>query len=517
VTVTELSPKLHKRQAKARTEPGVGEPAMTKKPALMRGAALGVLIALAAGAGAQAQTAMSNAELAAQIRQMQAQLAAMQARLDAQERSQAAAQAQVAAAEAEAAAARAELETARLAAAAPPPAPVPAAPAPQPSYTVAFDGGPRISGGGSSVKIRGRLLLDAVWQHIDRPGGVGGARVSQIRGRQAFLGVEGAIGPNWFYKVEGGAVNGGAWSWDDASIEYRHDPRNSVIVGNQKAVGLETFTSTRTTSFLDRGPMDAMIDGGFHLGAYYWRTGTNYSFNAGVFGHTLNSPDVAPAAGSSGYHERVSASARATFAPVNTATTTVHLGAWGRLRKRGDDTALVYTAAYNSPLRVQSPVTTGAVGDHDLTLGLEGAWVRNNLSLQGEVTNIRVARAAGEPFDLRAGYAFVSFFPTGERRAYGVRGEFGRTRVLNPLSDKGFGALELLARYDFADFTDAAGPAGTPLAAAGTYRAVTLGANWYPISYVRFMANYTRGKYDNLGLANDADVDLFQLRGQVDW
>ena len=51
-------------------------------------------------AGAQAQTTMSNAELAAQIRQMQAQLTAMQAQLDAQTQSQQAAQAQLAAAQA---------------------------------------------------------------------------------------------------------------------------------------------------------------------------------------------------------------------------------------------------------------------------------------------------------------------------------------------------------------------------------------------------------------------------------
>lgn len=491
---------------------------MTDRCALRYGAALAAVLALGGGlpALAQGQPALSNAELAAQIAQMQSQLAAMQAQLDAQARSQAGAQAEAAAAKAEVAAARTELAAARTQAAAAPAAP------PPPAYTVAFDGAPRFTGGGNSLKIRGRLMIDGTWQEIDRPGTLADSSVSQVRGRQAFFGVEGNIGPNWFYKVEGGAVNGGGWSWDDALFEYRHDANNAIIFGNQKGVGLENLTSTRFTSFLDRGTMDSVIDATYQLGAYYWRTGRNYSFNIGVTGHTLNNADVAPAAGSSGQHERLTTSARATFAPVNDAGNTVHLGAWARYRKRGDDGAFAYTAGYNSPLKAQNPVTTGAVGDHDLTFGLEGAWVRNSLSIQGEMAQVDVDRgggvtAIGSDFHLRSGYAFVSFFPTGEKRAYAVRGEFGRTRVLKPLSKDGFGALELLARYDFADFTDARTPAGLAFATAGTYEAATLGATWYPINYVRFMANYTRGKYQNVGTANDARVSLFQLRGQIDW
>jgi phosphate-selective porin OprO/OprP len=485
---------------------------MIVKTHLLHGVAAGAVLCLGLSGAAHAQATPSTAELAAQIRQMQAQLAVMQAQLEAQERAQerlaTAAQGQVQAAQAEAATVRTELQAAQRT--------IATIPAP-PAYTIVFDGGPRITAGANSVKIRGRLLLDAIRQDIDRPGTAADSRVSQIRGRQAFLGVEGNMGPNWFYKLEGGAVNGGGWAWDDAVVEYRRGP-NAVIVGNQKSVGMENITSTRTTSFLDRGPMDSLIDAGFLLGAYYWRTGSNYSFNIGASGQSLNSPDITPAAGSSGQNERIAFSARATVAPVKTDDTVVHLGAWSRYRKRGDDTAFVYAAGYNSPLKVQTPVSTGAFGDHDTALGVEAALVHRSLSLQGEFVNVRTDPVgAGPAADLRAGYAFVSFFPTGEKRAYNVRGEFGRTRVLNPLSDKGFGALELLARYDFADLTDAQSPLGARLANAGTYKAVTLGANWYPIAYVRFMANYTRGQYDNLGAANDADVDLFQLRGQIDW
>ena len=487
---------------------------MTHRCAPLAGSAIGAIGALALATAAQA--APSNDELAAMVRQLQAQVQSLQARLDAQERLQVRGQAAAEVAQATAVATQAQLESAQSKIAASE-AKLAALP-PPPAYTVAWDGAPRISGSGNSFKIRGRLLLDATRQNLDRPGTLNDVAVAQVRGRQAFIGVEGNIGPNWFYKLEGGAVNGGAVAWDDAYIEYRHDARNSVIIGNQKFVGLENLTSTRFTSFMDRGPMDSLIDATYHLGVYYWHVGSNYSVNAGVTGHTLNNPDVVTGPGSSGQHERLTASARATVAPINDDHTTVHLGAWTRYRKRGDDGAFTYTAGYNSPLRVASPVTTGGVGDHDLSLGLEGAWLHDSLSLQGEFASTAVDRGAAAPnFDLRAGYAFLSWFPTGEKRNYALRGEFGRTRVLHPLSGEGWGALELLARYDFADFTAADSPAGVRLPNAGVYNAVTLGANWYPIGYVRFMANYTRGKYDNVGVLNDTDVDLFQLRGQIDW
>jgi len=461
--------------------------------ALSRATALAVLIAAASCVEAQAQ-APSTAELAAEIQALRAQIDALQARLDAQ----------VAAAPA-----------------AEPATPPPAAAAASPPLTVVFDGGPRLSVGGNSLKVRGRMLLDAIRQDIDLPGPGADVRLSQVRGRQVFLGVEGNIGPQWYYKLEGGAANGGGWGWDDAIIEYRHDARNSVIIGNQKGVGLENLTSTRFTSFLDRGPMDNLIDASYHLGVHYWRTGRAYSFNAGVTGHTLNSPDVAfPGPGAEGRSERLAASARASLALVNDADTTVHLATWARHRRRGDEAPLAYATGYNSPLRTQSGLATGAVGRRDLALGLEGAWVQGPVSVQGEVANMRVTPeqwAAASDFDLRAGYVFASFFPTGERRAYSTRGEFGRTRVLNPLGQGGFGALELLVRYDFADFSDALSATTAPPAFAGDYRAATLGATWTPINYVRFMANYTRGRFDYPGQVDNARVEVMQVRAQIDW
>ena len=49
---------------------------------------------------------------------------------------------------------------------------------------------------------------------------------------------------------------------------------------------------------------------------------------------------------------------------------------------------------------------------------------------------------------------------------------------------------------------------------------MTLGANWYPYSYVRLTGNLTRAKIDNRNLAGselDADVTVVQGRLQVEF
>ncbi len=69
-----------------------------------------------------------------------------------------------------------------------------------------------------------------------------------------FLGVEGKLNNYIAYKAEGGCVNGGTSSWDDVVIEYKPTDTTSILFGNIKAAGLENLTSTRFTTFMDRGP-----------------------------------------------------------------------------------------------------------------------------------------------------------------------------------------------------------------------------------------------------------------------
>src|SRR5205823_3759556 len=98
-----------------------------------------------------------------------------------------------------------------------------------------------------------------------------------------------------------------------------------------------------------------------------------------------------------------------------------------RDRSRGGETGFTYSAAANTNYKPQTAkgdvlLSTGAVGDSDVSVGLEGAFVHRNFSVQAEAAEVRVHRVStalsaangGPDFDIRTAYAFASWFPTGE-------------------------------------------------------------------------------------------------------
>jgi phosphate-selective porin OprO/OprP len=290
---------------------------------------------------------------------------------------------------------------------------------------------------------------------------------------------------------------------------------------------------------MERGAYGDLIDAGYTLALEVVRTGPNWSLWAALQGDSINKADVTGGFDPNQAVERSGATVRATWSPKLSETDRLHLGAWARRRDRGGETGFTYSAAANTAFRPQTSsgatlLSTGAVGDGDTTLALEGAWVHSALSVQGEAARIRIDRIAtslsptlgGDNFDIVTAYGAVSWFPTGETRPYNPNGSFGRIKVLHPLDKGGLGAVELAARYDYADLGDMAANTvvapslQTGLATAGIYRGVTVGANWYPYSYVRLTGNLTRAKIDNRNLAGselDADVTVVQGRLQVEF
>ncbi len=395
--------------------------------------------------------------------------------------------------------------------------------------TVAWKGAPQWTNDDVQFKVRGRLLIDYVFQDVDRVAPLADYQTSNIRGRQAFLGVEGKLNNYIAYKAEGGAVNGGAWSWDDVVIEFKPTEWTSIMVGNIKAAGLENLTSTRFLSFMDRGPYGDMGPDSYLASVVAKANGLNWTLTGAIQGNSLNSGDVNNTAGANpGSKERIGYTVRGSYAPILTDMDKVHVGAFARYRNHGDESAFSFagrpSTGYGDSGRYY---TTGAIGDTDVTYGVEAAWVHNNLSVQGEFADIKVNRlqtaAAGGDPDVKVGYAFVSFWPTGESRNYdAAKGEFGRPKIIDPITAGGLGGVELLARYDYADLTDAYSTATTAAGRtlsqdAGKYKGWTLGANYYPTAYVRLQANYTSADIDNPGPGRDVKINQFQMRAQLDF
>jgi phosphate-selective porin OprO/OprP len=395
--------------------------------------------------------------------------------------------------------------------------------------TVAWKGAPQWTNDDVQFKVRGRILIDYVYQDIKRQGALPDYSTSNVRGRQAFLGVEGKLNNYIAYKAEGGAVNGGAWAWDDVVIEYKPNEFTSLMVGNIKAAGLENLTSTRFISFMDRGPYGDMGPDSYLLSVVAKANGFNWTLTGALQGNSINSADVNnTATANPGSKERVGWTVRGTYAPILTDTDKLHLGAFARYRNHGDETAFAYAGRpstnYGDSGRYY---TTGAIGDTDTTYGVEGAFIHGPFSVQGEYATIKVNRLrtvqpGGDP-DVKVGYAYVSFWPTGETRNYdATKGEFGRPKIIDPITAGGLGGVELLVRYDYADLTDAYKTASTAAGRtlsqdAGKYEGWTLGANYYPTAYVRLQANYTNADINNPGPGRDVKINQFQMRAQMDF
>jgi phosphate-selective porin OprO/OprP len=397
--------------------------------------------------------------------------------------------------------------------------------------TTAWKGAPQFANDGVTFKVRGRILIDGVFQEVDREGSGVDFETRNFRGRQVFLGVEGQLNSFFFYKAEGGAVNGGAWQWDDVVIEYKPNDFTSIMVGNIKAAGLENLTSTRFTTFMDRGPFGEFGPDSYLTSAVVKLNGQNWTVTGAVQGDSINNADVTAAAAGTGndMNERLGFTARASFAPILTDTTKVHLAVWARQRDHGNEAAFAYSSRPNTAVATIRPINSGALADNDQTWGVEAAGVFGSVSAQAEYADIKFDRfcantltpvqcaALGQDGDITVGYAFVSFWPTGEMRNYDpLKGEFGRPKILSPVTAGGFGGVELALRYDFADLTEANNGASATQD-AGEYTAWTAGINYYPTGYVRVQANYTKSETDNPGSGRDLDADTLQFRAQLDF
>ena len=374
--------------------------------------------------------------------------------------------------------------------------------------TTAWKGAPLFQNDTLTFKVRGRVYEDFVHQEVDRQTGADfDANVTRLR--TARLGVEGTWNANWAYKAEF-TVAGGSANWEDLILEYKPTDSISIMAGNFKTVSFENISSSRYTTFMERGPFNDVLDIGRVMNLQVKANGENWTAAAAISGDSLNNAD--PTATATGGSETLGVNGRVTWVPINSDTTKLHVGAWARYRDRQDQANFTYQARNNTNYGARY-ITTGAVGVSDTMVGLEGVFIQGPFSVQGEWATADVDRLANVSSNLKSYYVSGSWFVTGEMKNLDVKkGEWGRTKILNPMTSGGLGALELAVRYDNTDLTDFNIPA-----TAGEYSAWTLGANWYPHPYVRFMANYTKSENDNRAVGADVDVETLQFRAQFDF
>jgi phosphate-selective porin OprO/OprP len=517
----------------------------------------------------------AKAQQAQDLQQIQAQIQEMQATIQSLQKQVADAKAQAAAANATAATAgKSDLD-----------------------LKVKWKGAPELSSsdGKFKMKVRGRVEVD--YNQANQDSRITSfPDVSGTELRRARLGVEGVLYYDWKYIFEFDLANDSV-RIRDAYLEYQgfkisEDPL-LLRVGNFKT--FNTFEEETSANYLDSMERTAFIsawdiDRQIGVGTMYYAD--HFGLAGGVFGQRFPSEQDNPLFPGFTGDEDITLAGRAYVDPINRETNGVvqvlHFGGSVRNRQAGDDQALF---AYGNEtgqttraaeLRLtNAPVVTGRIGEEDTFWGLEAAALFGPFSLQGEYGQLDVELPTGafvrnnppgpnqlttiaNPFigvpdpTFTGWYAEATWF-FGGHKTYEKGGRWGRPKVDNPMfhGSGGWGALELVGKYDVLDQSDTAfnnaggcrltrlypglSSTGTPPTATLAANQVPLcgemdtwvvGVNWWMTEYVRLMFQYSESELKDYpifvaqntalppgtnNVFDGAHIRGFGMRMHVDW
>ena len=298
----------------------------------------------------------------------------------------------------------------------------------------------------------------------------------------------------------------------DAYLGYRTSNTMFKVGNFRSPFSLEEVTTSRYISFIERGLPNAFPTGRL-LGLAGYKWGRNWQIAAGIFGQEPGDTDEDALDDEEELEksdEGYTVAGRFTIAPYLKEKNVVHVGAsfaykttnafTEKMRFRG------YDESKTSKVRFLSTGKQKDV-DHATLLGLETVFQFGPFHFQAEYIKANVARLPNEKgrvdYSLSGGYAFVSFFLTGESMPYYAdQGEFGR---IFPKSKKG--AIELLARYSWIDLNDLDADVE-----GGEGKNFTLGLSWYLNPNYKIMFNYTSVDHDEYADVN-GDFELYSKGG----
>lgn len=400
----------------------------------------------------------------------------------------------------------------------------PAEGAPRPTVAVGKNGLEVISEDGNfAVTLGGRIHIDAS-SHlnddlVERGTNNSVEAVSGSEIRRARLALKGTVYEDYHFVIEGDWA-GNSVSLKDTLVSYTGFDGLEFTVGHQKhAISMELQESSNDIMFNERSLLSAITTPHFDraLGINLKTDGDDWSLQGGIYGDSIAD------SGDEG-DEGAGLGLRATFAPINTPSHVIHLGANAGYRKANDSNSLSNSKAprfryETTPISDLYLSDTGAVdGFEEISLGiLEAAAVSGPFSLQSEVGQASISRATAADLDFSAYYVQMGWTLTGETRRYkGADGEFKRLKPRNafkPGQDQ-WGAWELALRIDGLDLED--GDVN-----GGEQQRLSVNLNWYLNETVRVLLGYSRafdvdnGPLTQPGGADPDDVDVIMLRTQL--
>jgi phosphate-selective porin OprO/OprP len=361
----------------------------------------------------------------------------------------------------------------------------------------------------ATLEVGGRLMLDYAFTDIKNVNGTNmdfDATSSEVRRARLFA--KGKYGDSVSYKFEFNHTTGSDLEITDGYVQFAPKGQNfKVKVGHFKTHNsLEEEASSRFITTIERGGFTDAFALDRRLGLSIGTSGENYTLNVGVYGESINS-DSAKQNGKA-------AAARATFTPVKTDDTILHLGASWRYRKANDSEGFRYRQRpYAHSLSSDNTddflpsgriVNAGRIvdgrderfGDSDNFFAIEGLAIHNNLWAAAEYSIIDVKGRDLNPDANFSGGYIEGGIMFGGRRAYkSSGGTYDRMKVDKPFGKGGMGAVALVARYDTLDLQDNG--------YLGKLDTIVLGVDWLPTKQTRLRLNYFNADAEN-GYASSA-------------
>ncbi|MGK2741826.1 porin [Tepidicaulis sp. LMO-SS28] len=344
-----------------------------------------------------------------------------------------------------------------------------------------------------SIRFGGRAHIDATVVDDDVTQIGNGAEI-----RRLWWDISGKVAGVWKYKFQAGFENDQV-RIKDAYVATDLGPLGLTIGNHKEAYSLEELTGSNYITFVERG-LPNVFAPGRNIGVSANTGGANWGVTAGFFTDGINNGGI------NNQTTDWAVTGRTHFAPIADADRALHLGVAASYRGVENDTAQFnLRPEFNDGRGI---VNTGVINDVEkiMQVGPELAAVFGPFSVQGEYHWATLERGQGVgDADLDGGYAFASWFVTGESRAYdAAKGTFGRVKAHD--------AIELAVRYSMVDLTEAAA-----VATNGEETNITAGVNYYFNPNVRVMLNYINADIDRTAGGVDEEIQSVVSRLQIDF
>ncbi len=348
-----------------------------------------------------------------------------------------------------------------------------------------------------AFEVAGQIVAESSWFESEE-----GESTNDQAIRRARIGIKGKPTSELKYEIEYSFT--GNNDWKDVYLQYEFAPDFFVKAGNIKEpIGLEALSTSKVNTFMERSLSHAFLNKrklGVQMHRYIKSDDHRYTLTAGAFGKSLDNVI-------DNEEDGTSVVGRATYAYMPKKNRLLHLGLATAYTEYDEQTIKLNTTP-ESDLFDRKLISTKIKNvEESQHVGLEGAVIWDNLSLQGEYMNMGIQNDDSS-YDFNGWYLQASWFITGESRGYKAKkATLSRVKPKNPITEGGLGAWEVAMRMSYLDIDDK----DEEESKETDY---TVGLNWYATSNFRMMANYVRAELTEPDLDSE---DIVQVRVQYDF